>query len=60
MLYCGAFGMRDLQRVIEAKITGPHQWSDLPQGGLEVPCTLILEHQDDKKAEDENNYICRS
>ena len=29
---------------IKAEITEPGQGSDLPQGGLEVLCVLILEH----------------
>jgi len=32
---------------IKAEITGPHRQSDLPQGGLQIPCILILEHKED-------------
>ena len=32
---------------IKAEITGPSRRSDLPQGGLEIPCILILEHKED-------------
>ena len=31
-------------RAIKAEITEPQQQSDLPLGGLEVLCMLILEH----------------
>jgi len=29
---------------IKVQLTGQHQWLDLWQIGLEVPCMLILEH----------------
>ena len=29
-------------KTIKAEIIEPHQWSNLPQGGLEVPCVLII------------------
>ena len=34
---------------IKAEITGPRRRSDLPQGGLEIPCILILEHKEDSR-----------
>ena len=30
------------------KVTGQQKRSDLPQGGLEIPCLMMLEHGDEK------------
>ena len=32
---------------IKVEVTGQRRRSDLPQGGLEVPCIMILEHKED-------------
>ena len=40
---------------IKVEIIGPRRRSDLPQGGLEVPCIMTLEHKDEniiKKAKE--------
>ena len=34
--------------LIKVKITGQRRRSDLPQGGLEIPCLMMLEHDDIK------------
>ena len=33
---------------IKVKVTGQRRRSDLPQGGLEIPCLMMLEHDDEK------------